>query len=222
MQGDCITINLGLPEVRVISQEEADKEIIVEVMHRAESAICPRCGRHTPKVHSIQRQRKRDRRLRDRPVFLVLHKRRFRCLCCGKMFTEPDPVFGARRRSTQRFRQHLGQDALHQTVRQVTEKEGVGEGLVRRCLTEVAAQVLQSQEELAAKTEVLGLDEFSVKKGYVYDTALCDLKRRQVVGVVSGRGQKTVEEWFNRLPQPERVQVVVMDIRLRGGQEQSH
>lgn len=119
MQGDCITINLGLPEVRVISQEEADKEIIVEVMHRAESAICPRCGRHTPKVHSIQRQRKRDRRLRDKPVFLVLHKRRFRCLCCDKMFTEPDPVFGARRRSTQRFRQHLGQDALHQTVRQV-------------------------------------------------------------------------------------------------------
>jgi len=58
-------------------------------------------------------------------------KRRFRCLWCGKVFTEPDEVFGYRRRSSHRFREYPGREALHQTVRKTAEKEKVGEGLVR-------------------------------------------------------------------------------------------
>jgi len=77
---DCITIALGLPEVWVVREEETAKEITVEVAYRARSAPCPRCGQRTPKVHSTKAQWKRDRRLRDKPVFLVLRKRRFRCL----------------------------------------------------------------------------------------------------------------------------------------------
>lgn len=50
---------------------------MVEVAYRAEKAGCPGCGLWTPKVHSTRPQRKRDRRLWDKPVYLVLHKRRF-------------------------------------------------------------------------------------------------------------------------------------------------
>ena len=77
MPDDCITIALGLPEVRVVREEETATEISVEVVYRARSAPCPRCGQRTHKVHSTRAQWKRDRRLRDKPVFLVLHKRRF-------------------------------------------------------------------------------------------------------------------------------------------------
>ena len=212
MPDHCITITLGLPEVRVIRQEETMEAITVEVMYRAHSLPCPRCGQRTPKVHSVRRQRKRDRRLWDKRVFLMFHKRRFHCLSCGKVFTEPDPVCGARRRSSRRFREYLGEEAIQQPVRRIARREVVGEGLVRRCLTEVAAKALESQERLAGQVEVLGLDEFSVKKSQVYDTVLCDLKRRQVMGIVSGRGQKAVAEWFDRLPEPERGKVVVMDM----------
>ena len=89
MQDDCITIALGLPEVRVIREEETASEVRVEVEYRRRWASCPRCGQQTPKVHSTRPQRKRDRRLWDKPVFLVLHKRRFRCLRCVKVFTGP-------------------------------------------------------------------------------------------------------------------------------------
>ena len=126
MQDDCITIALRLPEVWVVREEETEGEITVEVSYRAPSAPCPLCGQKTPKVHSTRRQRKRDRRLWDKPVSLVLHKRRFRCLNCRKVFSEPDPVFGARRRSSKRFREYLGHEALHQTVRHVVQKEGGG------------------------------------------------------------------------------------------------
>ncbi len=173
--------------------------------------MCPSCGQMTAKVHSISMQTKRDRRLWDKPVYLVLRKRRFCCLGCGKVFTESDTVCGARRRTSERFRCQLGQEAIDQPVRHVAKREGVGEALVRRCFTEEARLWLEAPLK-SIPTSILGLDEFSVKKGRVYDTAIVDLKGRQVIGVVSGHRQKEVEDFFNNLPQPEKVRVVVMDM----------
>jgi transposase len=190
--------------------EEEAQQITVELQYRAASALCPHCGQSTPKVHSVSIQRKRDGRLGDKAVCLVLHKRRFRCLGCGKVFSEPDPAFGPRRRSSQRFREHLGQEAVYHTVRHVARKEGVGEGLVRRCLTQEAERLLGAVTLQGSR--VLGLDEFSIRKGQVYDTAIMDIEKKQVLGVVSGRRQEQVASFFTALPQPEGVQVVVMDM----------
>ena len=211
MQDDCITISLELPEVRVIQVEETATEITVEVIYRAGSASCPRCGQRTPKVHSTCQQRKRDRMLWDKRVFLVLHKRRFRCLSCGKVFTEPDLVCGTRRRNSQRLRRHLGQEAIYQPVRHVARKEGVGEALVRRCVTEEARRLLEAPEK-SSPARILGLDEFSIRKGQVYDTALVDVELKRVIGVVSGHRQQEVQEFLERLPEPEQVIAVVMDM----------
>ena len=41
MRDECITIALGLPEVRVIREEETVTEIVVEVEYRREWAPCP-------------------------------------------------------------------------------------------------------------------------------------------------------------------------------------
>jgi len=211
VRDDCITIALGMPEVRVVREEERDEEITVGVEYRAPSARCPRCGQETSKVHSTRRQRKRDQRLRDKPVFLVLYKRRFRCLRCRKVFTEPDPLFGVRRRSSRRFREHLGREALHQTVRHVAQKERVGESLVRRCVTEEAQRLLAVPEK-PPPGRVLGLDEFSIRKGQVYDTAIMDIEAKRVLGVVSGHRQEEIQGFLEHLPEPEKVEVVVMDM----------
>ena len=211
MQDNCITISLGLPELRVVREEEGEQEIVVDVQYRAVSVPCPHCGRRTPKVHSVSRQHKRDRRLGDKAVCLVLHKRRFRCLSCKKAFSEPDPAFGPRRRSSRRFREHLGQEAMHHTVRHVARKEGVGEGLVRRCLTQEAERLLDAAQPPGV-AKVLGLDEFSIRKGQVYDTAIMDIEHKQVLGVVSGRRQREVASFFDSLPEPGGVETVVMDM----------
>ena len=107
-----------------MGEEETDREIRVEVEYRRQVAMCPRCGQMTAKVHSTSAQTKRDRRLWDKPIYLVLRKRRFRCLGCGKVFTEPDAVCGARRRTSKRFRHQLGQEAIDQPVRHVARREG--------------------------------------------------------------------------------------------------
>ena len=132
MQDDCIAVALGLPQLKILWQKELEGYIGVTVTYRRGEVRCPWCGKVPHKEHCMRRQNKQDWRLRDKVLFLALVKRRFRCLWCGKVFTEPDEVFGSRRRSSYRFREYLGKEALHQTVRRTAQKEQVGEGLARR------------------------------------------------------------------------------------------
>ena len=211
MQDDCIAIRLGLPELKILEQREFDNCIEATVVYRRDEVTCPRCGKVTTKVHDRRRQNKQDRRLRDKAVFLTLIKRRFRCLWCSKVFTEPDEVFGPRRRSSYRFREYLGQEALHQTVRRTAGKEKVGEGLVRRCVAEGIGRMLKVGE-VTETPEFIGLDEFSVSGRRLYHTAICDLVKREVMEVVEGQGRQRVEEYLDSLSDPEMVKGVAMDM----------
>jgi transposase len=83
-----------LPQLRILKQEELKGHFEVTVIYRRKGAVCPRCGRVSTKEHDRRQQCKQDRRLRDKMVFLTLMKRRFRCLWCGKVFTEPDEDIG--------------------------------------------------------------------------------------------------------------------------------
>jgi transposase len=202
---------LGLPQLKILWQKEWEDHFEVAVIYHQVEAVCPRCGRITAKEHDRRQQRKQDRRLRDKRVFLILVKRRFRCPFCGKVFTEPDEVFSPRRRSSHRFREYLGGEALHQTVRRIAQKEKVGEGLVRRCVAEELGKIVEAKE--AEETpEFIGLDEFSVRKPRLYHTAICNLVEGEVMEVVEGQGRQKVEEYLDKLPQPERVKGVAMDM----------
>jgi transposase len=200
-----------LPQLRILWQKELEDHFEVTVIYCRGEATCPRCGSVTTKEQDRRQQRKQDRRLRDKVVFLMLMKRRFRCPFCGKVFTEPDETFGPRRRSSYRFREYLGQEALHQTVRRTARKERVGEGLVRRCVAEEVGTRLKAKgtEETP---EFIGLDEFSVRGRRLYHTAICNLVEGAVMEVVEGHGRQKVEEYLDSLLQPENVKGVAMDM----------
>ena len=211
MQDDCIAVALELPQLKILEQKELAGHFEVTVIYRRDEATCPRCNQVTTKEHDRRPQWKQDRRLRDKTVFLMLMKRRFRCLWCSKVFTEPDEVFGPRRRSSRRFRQYLGREALHQTVKRTAQKERVGEGLVRRCVVEEIGERLKATE-VTRVPEFIGLDEFSVSGRRLYHTAICNLVEGEVMEVVEGYGRQKVEEYLDKLLQPERVKGVVMDM----------
>ena len=92
MQDDCIVVALGLPQLKVTAQIELKDRFEVTVIYRQEQVTCPRCGHVTTKEHERKFQRKQDRKLRDKTVFLTLMKRRFRCPWCNKVFTGIVPL----------------------------------------------------------------------------------------------------------------------------------
>ncbi len=208
MQDDRISIELRLPGVMVLEVKEEENWIEVLAQYRRLEADCPRCGRPAWQVHQWHLQRKRDARLWKKPVCLALLKRRFRCRHCRKVFTEPDPACGARRRTTARLRETVAGWASEATVRAVARAEGVSEGLVERSWVEKHSVVAPP----AQPHVLLGLDGFCVKKPGRMWTGMWDLETGQGVAFVPEERQATVQRMLERHASRETVRAVATDL----------
>src|SRR3989440_710178 len=60
--------------------------------------------------------------------------------------------------------------------------------------------------------QILGIDEFALRKGHRYDTILCDLEDRDVLEVCEGRKKEEVVKLLERLSDPDAVRAVSMDM----------
>jgi transposase len=60
--------------------------------------------------------------------------------------------------------------------------------------------------------QILGIDEFAMRKGHRYNTILCDLESRDVLEVCEGRKKEEVVKLLKRLSDPDAVKVVRMDM----------
>jgi transposase len=60
--------------------------------------------------------------------------------------------------------------------------------------------------------EFIGIDEFSVKKGHIYNTVVCDIKGKRVMAVLEGKGSKRLGEYLSSLKEPQRVKAVAIDM----------
>ncbi len=56
------------------------------------------------------------------------------------------------------------------------------------------------------------MGEGLVRRGRLYHTAICNLVEGEVMEVVEGQGRQKVEEYLDKLAQPERVKGVAMDM----------
>jgi len=208
MQDNCITIQLRLPGVKVLDVKEERHWIEVLGQYKTEEAECPRCGRPTWQVHQWHLQQKRDARLWKKVVYLALLKRRFRCRHCRKVFMEPDPVCGARRRTTARLRETVAGWASEATVRAVARVEGVSEGLVERSWVEKHSVVVQAEQPHV----LLGLDGFCVRRPGRMWTGMWDLETANPVAVVPGERQVDVQRMLERHASRETVRAVAIDL----------
>ena len=210
VESEHITVPLDLPGVKVVAQRRTPTSIEVTVVRPDPGATCPGCGRWTTKQHDARPRAKADEPLGDRRVTVIVVRRRFRCLGCGRVFTEPDMVAGPRRRLTTRLRERLGGEGVRQPVAHVADRYGVSPATVRRAVRSHAQAVLRRQP--IGEVQRLGIDDFSLRRGRRYATGLHDLDRRRVIDVVEGRTSAQVEPALLRLPAPEAVVAVSMDM----------
>jgi transposase len=196
----------------VLGQREQLGVIEVEVVHRRRFALCPCCNSATRSIHQRHWQKKGDIPLQGRTLILVLQKRRFRCGQCGKVFTEPDEICGWRRRTTERFREELYDQACHQTVKRVAQYYGVGQRLVRESFAHYVKRQMGAAGLTRYTPSFLGIDDFSVRKGRRYQTIFCDVGQRCRLEVVDGRDGDSVRPYLESLSDPEGVQAVAMDM----------
>jgi transposase len=73
---------LNLPGGLVENIQETESTLIFFVRAEKKTAVCPRCGQKSRRLHQNQRYLVKDLPLSNREVFLSVNRRRFKCENC--------------------------------------------------------------------------------------------------------------------------------------------
>jgi len=171
---------------------------------------CPDCGTPSRRVHTWYDRVLQDVPLDGRPVRVRVRLRRLRCLvpdCRRATFREQ--VVGVSVPYVRRTVRLAAQVGV--VVRELAGRAGARAlGAVGIRLSRWAA--LRALKHLALPDlvvpEVLGIDDFALRKGQNYATVLIDATTGRRVDVLEGRDEKVVSDWLRAHP---GAQVVTRD-----------
>jgi transposase len=197
--------------LRVIAIRRAGGGLVIEVEPR-EPPQCPRCGAVSTSRHSTYIRTLRDLPIQGDAVTFWVHAGRWRCRsssCVQRTFAAPLTALAyARQRRTRRL-DNVAFLIGHALGGRPAER------LARRLGVPVSRDVILSNMRATAPwnaesgpTRVVGIDEWSRRKGSDFGSIIVDLERRQVIDVLPDRAASSVEAWMRKHP---GIQYVVRD-----------
>ena len=163
---------------------------------------CPLCRFPTRRVHSRYVRTVTDLPWGPWRVVLHLQVRKFCCAtgrCTRRMFTERlAPLVAPWARRTQRFTQWLGHIAgALAGMAGARLSHSLGLGVRRNTLLRLLRRL---PLPAVATPQVIGVDDWAVRKGRTYGTIVLDLERHQPLALLPDREAKTVALWLSAHP----------------------
>lgn len=186
----------------ISSVTKTASHLTISAYKRTKTALCPGCGGRSSSVHSYYYRSPADLPVSEQRARLCLRVRRFRCrnlACSRRTFAEPFPdllVPFAQR--TERFKR--AQCA-------VAAKVGGEAGTVlldSLHMPSSPATLLRLTRRIALPEydtpRVLGVDDWSFRRGKTFGTILVDLEKRRVVDLLPDRSSDTLRSWLEQRP----------------------
>jgi transposase len=198
----------SLPDGFAITSMTSDEHgLTIHVTMTAKSRPCPLCAQEATHVRSNYTRLVADVPCAGRRVQPILHVRKFRCdtgTCPRKVFAERLGTFVAVwARQTTRLRQAIEAIGLATC--------GEGGARLAHCLgiatspTTLLRRIIELPLPAVEPVTHLGIDDFAFRRGRNYGTVLVDLRRHQIIDLLSDRKAETAKAWMQARPTIELV-----------------
>jgi len=184
--------------ITITSVHPSATELVIRVACCTASMLCPECQQPSARIHGNYERTVADLPCAGRTVILALTVRKFVCNtpgCSHRIFTERlaglVQSYGRMTTRLSAFLQVLGLGTGGQLGTRLAERLGVAtspSSLLRSLMQFRAASVLA--------VEVLGVDDWSWKKGRRYGTILVDLQRHKIIDLLQDRKRSTFAAWL--------------------------
>ena len=188
-----LTEILDLKDVRVMSQRiHAGIGIILQTESSKSYSICPNCGATSHKLHQNHRHIIKDLPFGEKPVFLEINRRQFKCEKCSKPFSEDLDFARKKRTYTKRLAHKTIQEVLENDIHTVASKGIVTTEEIERMLKDASEELLNSKP---VGLKRLGIDEIALVKGKGnYCAVLVDLDTSKLIAILKGRTKEIIKE----------------------------
>jgi transposase len=191
----------------IVEQVSVTDGVTITIHAASPTACCPCCGTICKRIHSHYTRTLHDLPASGRLVHLKVQVRRFFCqesMCQRKIFAERFPSLTLPRA---KFTLRL-QEALQEMGFELGGEAGarLGKRLSYPGSSDTILRLVkQAQLPTVSSPRVVGLDDWSWKRGLRYGTLICDLENKKPIDVLADRSVQTVSAWFEKRPSVEIV-----------------
>lgn len=188
-----LTELLDLLEVKVISHRLHDGiGMILQTEPIKSDSVCPRCGTKSSKLHQNHHHIIKDLSFGEKPVFLEINRRQFKCETCKKPFSEDFDFVKKKRTYTERLAQKTIKEVLENDIHSIASKGIVTTEEIERMLKDASEELSHSKP---VNLKRLGIDEIALIKGKGhYCAVLIDLDTSKLIAILNGRTQEVVKK----------------------------
>ena len=200
-----------IDNVQVKNVEYFLDHIVFKVIYRPLTSLCPCCHHDKSSSKGVKIRRLQMAPLGNKKAFISVETHRLKCRNCDCQWWPPLSFANSKKRVTLSFEAYVIRLMKFCTIEHVAKFLGVAWGTIKNIHKAHLQKEYKSPDLKSLR--YIGVDEFSIRKGYEYMTIFIDLETGVIIHAIEGKSMQSVTPFILQLKERAiNLKAIAMDM----------